>query len=84
MTFSTVPKLRTVLWGWMGTPFEEDELAALERVRAALAGDLAPALRELLAPAEVSATKRRVATLLRTRRFPRPNRNWPAVPWPAF
>jgi uncharacterized repeat protein (TIGR03843 family) len=84
VTFSTVPKLRTVLWGWMGTPFAEDELAGLERVRAALAGELAPALRELLAPAEVSATKRRVATLLRTRRFPRPNRDWPAVPWPAF
>ena len=24
--FSTVPKLRTVLWGWRGTPFEPDEL----------------------------------------------------------
>ena len=84
MTFSTVPKLRTVLWGWMGMPFEDDELAGLERVRTALAGELALALRGLLDPAEVSATKRRVATLLRTRRFPRPSRNWPAVPWPAF
>jgi uncharacterized repeat protein (TIGR03843 family) len=84
VTFSTVPKLRTVLWGWMGTPFDDEELAGLERVRAEFAGGLAPELRELLAPAEVSATKRRVATLLRTRRFPRPNPNWPAVPWPAF
>jgi len=84
VTFSTVPKLRTVLWGWMGTPFEADEIEGLERVRAALAGDLEPELRELLAPAEISATKRRVGSLLRTRRFPRPNRHWPAVPWPAF
>lgn len=84
VTFSTTPKLRTVLWGWMGAPLEDDELAGLERVRGAFAGDLAGALRALLAPAEVRATRRRVATLLRTRRFPRPSPNWPAVPWPAF
>lgn len=84
VTFSTVPKLRTVLWGWMGTPFEPDELAGLERVRAALRADLAPALRELLAPDEVTATKRRVAALRRSGRFPRPRRDWPAIPWPAF
>jgi uncharacterized repeat protein (TIGR03843 family) len=84
VTFSTVPKLRTVLWGWMGTPFEPDEIEGLERVRAALAGDLVGALRLLLAPAEITATRRRVGSLLRTRRFPRPGRHWPAVPWPAF
>ncbi len=84
VTFSTVPKLRTVLWGWMGKPFEADELEGLEHVRAALRGELASALRELLAPAEVTATKRRVAALIRSGRFPRPNRNWPAIPWPAF
>jgi uncharacterized repeat protein (TIGR03843 family) len=84
VTFSTVPKLRTVLWGWMGQPFLDDELAGLERARAALAGELAIALRELLHTEEVTATKRRVASLLRTRRFPRPSRNWPPVPWPAF
>jgi uncharacterized repeat protein (TIGR03843 family) len=84
VTFSTEPKLRTVLWGWMGTPLEADEIAGLERVAAALDGDLGPALRELLAGPEVSATRRRVRALLRTKRFPRPNPNWPAVPWPAF
>jgi hypothetical protein len=84
VTFSTVPKLRTVLWGWIGTPFEADEQAGLERVRAALRGDLATDLGGLLAPAEVSATRRRVASLLRFRRFPRPSRRWPAVPWPPF
>lgn len=84
VTFSTVPKLRTVLWGWTGTPFVDDEIEGLERVRAALGGPLTPALRELIAPAEVTATKRRVASLLRFRRFPRPNPDWPAVPWPAY
>ena len=84
VTFSTDPKLRTVLWGWMGTPFEADELEGLERVREALRGPLAPALAELLDPAEVTATKRRVASLLRFGRFPRPRPDWPAIPWPAF
>jgi len=84
VTFSVEPKLRTVLWGWVGLPFDDEELAALERVRAELRGDLAPGLGELLDPAEVTATKRRVASLLRFRRFPRPNPNWPSIPWPAF
>jgi hypothetical protein len=84
VTFSTEPKLRTVLWGWMGTPFEADELAGLERVRTALRGDLGTRLLELLDPTEITATKRRVASLLRFGRFPRPNPNWPAIPWPAF
>ena len=42
--FSTVPKLRTVLWGWRGDPFAPDELAGLERIRAGLDGELRPAL----------------------------------------
>jgi uncharacterized repeat protein (TIGR03843 family) len=84
VTFSVQPKLRTVLWGWTGTAFEADEIDGLERVAAALEGDLRPALRELLAGPEVRATRRRVAALLRTKRFPRPNPDWPAVPWPAF
>ena len=84
VTFSIEPKLRTVLWGWVGMPFDDEELAALERVREGLRGDLAPGLGELLDPAEVTATKRRVASLLRFRRFPRPNPDWPSIPWPAF
>lgn len=84
VTFSMEPKLRTVLWGWVGLPLEDEELAALEWVRAGLRGDLARGLGELLDPAEVTATRRRVASLLRFRRFPRPNPDWPSIPWPAF
>ena len=84
VTFSAEPKLRTVLWGWVGMPFDDEELAVLEVVRAGLRGDLAAGLSELLDPAEVTATKRRVASLLRFRRFPRPNPDWPSIPWPPF
>jgi hypothetical protein len=82
--FSTVPKLRTVLWGWRGTPFDPDELAGLERVRTELAGELGDRLRALLSAAELRATRRRVETLLVDGCFPLPSPNWPAIPWPPF
>ena len=87
VTFSTVPKLRTVLWAWEGEPFDEAELAGLRLVRHALGstaapGPLATALTELLVDDEVEATRVRVAGLLSAGRFPSPNPEWPAIPWP--
>ena len=87
VTFSTVPKLRTVLWAWDGEPFDEAELAGLRLVRHALGstaapGPLATALTELLVDDEVEATRVRVAGLLSAGRFPSPNPEWPAIPWP--
>jgi hypothetical protein len=38
----------------------------------------------VLSRAEVEATRRRVATLLRLRRFPHPDPRRPALPWPPF
>jgi uncharacterized repeat protein (TIGR03843 family) len=89
VTFSVVPKLRTVLWAWEGEPFDEDELAGLASARDALGpvarpGSLGIALAELLSAAEIEATRARVADLLRTGRFPSPNPEWPAIPWPPY
>ncbi|MEZ0239476.1 MAG: SCO1664 family protein [Chloroflexota bacterium] len=86
VTFSVVPKLRTVLWGWRGQPFGDDELAGLRRLREALAADggLADELRGLLSGAEIRALARRVDGLLTAGRFPYPSPTWPAVPWPPF
>jgi uncharacterized repeat protein (TIGR03843 family) len=82
--FSTVPKLRTILWGWRGEPLDDVELEVVARVRAGLNGAIGTRLAGLLDSAEVRATIRRVDRLLDTRRFPRPSPNWPAVPWPPF
>lgn len=82
--FSAVPKLRTVLWGWRGQPFETDEFDGLGRVRAALNGELGVTLRTLLSRAEVRATVRRTDALLASGCFPFPSPTWPAVPWPPF
>jgi hypothetical protein len=82
VTFSTVPKLRTVLWAWRGQRFSDHESAVLRGVRAGLDGSLGDELRGLLDPVEVAATARRVDRLLRDGVFPQPDPRRPALPWP--
>lgn len=84
VTFSTVPKLRTVLWGWRGQPLADEEIAGLERLGEALRGELARDLAGLLSRGEIAAARRRVDALLAARRFPLPRPDWPAIPWPPF
>jgi uncharacterized repeat protein (TIGR03843 family) len=84
VTFSPVPKLRTVLWGWRGRPLGQDEVDGLERVKEGLEGDLGATLRQLLSRLELRATVRRVDGLLAAGRFPYPSPDWPAIPWPPF
>ncbi len=82
--FSIEPKLRTILWGWRGTSLSDDELADLEALRTALRGPLGGALEAHLHEDEIAATVARVEALLADPRFPMPNPDWPAVPWPPF
>ena len=82
--FSTVPKLRTVLWAWRGQPLEPDEISGLRRIRDGLDGALGVDLRTLLGRTEVRATARRVDALLSSERFPLPSPTWPAIHWPPF
>lgn len=89
VTFSVEPKLRTVLWAWQGEAFEPDETAGLRRVsdglgKGAVPGPLAVALGELLSLEEIEATRARLAALLEAGRFPAPNPDWPAIPWPPY
>jgi uncharacterized repeat protein (TIGR03843 family) len=81
------PKLRTVLWGWVGQPLPEAELARLEALSGWLSTPLSPLSRTLtglLSPAEVDAVGRRIAGLLATGRFPGPDGRGPAIPWPPL
>jgi uncharacterized repeat protein (TIGR03843 family) len=82
VTFSPVPKLRTVLWGWRGEPFSDEETEVLRRLRSGLEGELGSALRDLLDPIEVAATARRIDRLLEAGVFPHPDPRRPALPWP--
>jgi uncharacterized repeat protein (TIGR03843 family) len=81
------PKLRTVLWGWVGQPLPAAELARLDALSGWLSNPRSAAsrtLQGLLTPAEVDAVHRRIAGLLTTGRFPGPNSRGPAVPWPPL
>jgi hypothetical protein len=84
LTFHEEPKLRTVLWGWRGKPLSGEELDTLEGLRGALGAETGDALRELLTRDEVRATVRRTERLLRTKRFPQPDPERPAIPWPPY
>ena len=82
VTFSPIPKLRTVLWAWRGEPFEPGEREVLEALRAGLDEELGFRLRGLLDPIEVRATARRLDALLAAGVFPQPDPRRPALPWP--
>jgi hypothetical protein len=84
LTFHEEPKLRTVLWRWRGQRLEPDELERVEALRERLLGDLGDELRALLSGVEVRATVRRAERLLRTGRFPQPDADRPAIPWPPY
>jgi uncharacterized repeat protein (TIGR03843 family) len=82
VTFHVEPKLRTVLWGWLGEPLHDDEGLAVEKV---LADDqLDHDLRRLLTGAEVDAFRTRARALLGAGVFPAPSGDWPPIPWPAL
>jgi uncharacterized repeat protein (TIGR03843 family) len=92
VTFHVEPRLRTVLWGWVGEPLDAAERAGVERVRADLGGGpgggpdgrLGVALAGLLAETEVAALGARCGRLLAEGVFPGPEGEMPAVPWPLF
>ncbi|MFI5261222.1 MAG: SCO1664 family protein [Candidatus Limnocylindrales bacterium] len=82
--FAVEPKLRTVLWNWRGERFTTAERRLLETLATELAGPLGAGLGRLLTAHEVAATRARVAQLLATGRFPQPDPDRPAMPWPPF
>ncbi|UFN44990.1 SCO1664 family protein [Nocardioides okcheonensis] len=85
LTFHVEPKLRTVLWGWVGEGLVEEEVDGLRRLAAALDADLGDVLGGLLTAQEVATTRRRLARLLERAEFPAPpSSSYPVIPWPPF
>lgn len=82
VAFHVDPKLRTVLWGWLGEPFSGPELDGVRRILEDRA--LTDRLEELLAVAEVDALFQRCEHLLSVGAFPEPGGSWPSIPWPPF
>lgn len=83
LTFHAEPKLRTVLWGWAGTPIDARDHHDLTRLDAKW-----PQLRErlevLVSRAEIAAARDRLRALIDAGEYPQPEGAWPALPWPAM
>ncbi|MDL5158146.1 SCO1664 family protein [Actinomycetospora termitidis] len=81
-------KLRTVLWGWVGEPLDDEVKDGLKRLRAALspgnAAALGDELNDHITLREVKALRSRTDRLLHTDELPSPSGGWPPIPWPAF
>jgi len=84
LTFHADHKLRTLLWGWVGDELTTNELEGIARVETDLAGDLGANLSNLLTEVEIAGLGERCARLRSERRFPAPEGDMPAVPWPLF
>jgi uncharacterized repeat protein (TIGR03843 family) len=84
VTFHIDDKLRTVLWQWSQELFTDEEVEILRKTQALLSGELGDLLRSYISDEEIAATQMRVSRLMSEGRFPIPNPDWPAIPWPAF
>jgi uncharacterized repeat protein (TIGR03843 family) len=82
--FHTDDKLRTVLWGWAGAELPVEAGPVLKALGTALAGTLGAELARHLTPAEVAGVRARIERLLAGGRFPEPDHDWPALPWPPI
>lgn len=82
LTFHEEPKLRTVLWQFVGRPIREELLVDM-RSLVEKWEDLEAELRDLLTPEEMAAFRDRLDTLLAAGVYPRldPNRNIPYGWW---
>ena len=76
-------KLRTVLWGWAGTPVDDSMMEAVAELDRVLAGPLSTELSEHITVREITALQKRVSDLLRDPVMPIPDGRRP-IPWPAF
>jgi uncharacterized repeat protein (TIGR03843 family) len=81
--FNEEPKLRTVLWGWVDQPILQPHLANLVTLQQTL-GDFHDQIDPFLSRAESHELRQRIGGLLKTKSFPQPSAQWPAIPWPVF
>ena len=81
VSFHEEDKLRTVLWQFADLDLTEHEIEKIKRI---LGGLDESYLADLLTTDEIDALKSRAGKLLDLKKFPMPNPNWPAIPWPPY
>jgi uncharacterized repeat protein (TIGR03843 family) len=84
--FAAQPKLRTVIWSFVGEAIPPELRTDLARVGDDLASDgsLGAELSELLSAGEVRALRRRLEDLLAEGMYPEPDPTMRSFPWPPI
>jgi hypothetical protein len=82
LMFHQDPKLRTVLWGFAGTPIPEPVRDSLQKLPAALRDGLGEEVAAMLSPEEAGALMDRTNSLIAAGTHPEPPTDRHAVPWP--
>jgi uncharacterized repeat protein (TIGR03843 family) len=85
LCFGAEPKLRTVIWDFVGEPIPVDLSSDLRRVQAELIrpnSSLVSELEGLLSDREVAALRERLVRLLTSGHFPEPPTDRRPYPWP--
>jgi uncharacterized repeat protein (TIGR03843 family) len=86
VTFHEEPKLRTVIWDFVGEPIPQKLIKDLEQLRPRLKNGepLRRKLEALLSRSELRALDGRLGELVRGRVYPPPPEDWPHIPWPPI
>lgn len=84
LCFHTDDKLRTILWGWAGTPLPESVSDGLRRLSKGMAGELRAEMADHLMIREVDALVKRIDRLVMHPVYPKPPRNRTPIPWPPL
>lgn len=84
LCFHTEDKLRTILWGWAGTPLPAPVLDGLRRLSKGMSGELRVAMGEHLTVREIDALAGRIDHLEMFPIYPDPPRNRTPIPWPPL
>lgn len=87
LTFHTEPKLRTVIWEYVGQPIDDAHREDLLKLEAALGdktSELCVTLARLVTPDEILATVDRVRVLVQSGVYPLPSPERRNVPYPLI
>ena len=83
--FSEEPKLRTVIWDFIGDPLEDDVRSDLRRLAGEVhGGPVREELANLLAPSELECLESRAEEVASLERFPEPGEDHRPFPWPPI